>query len=48
MIWDMVKKPIFSKILEKKNIKEIATRVLGQDYTVAFSTYEKHLRLMRN
>ncbi len=36
MIWDIIeKKPIFSKILENKNIKEIATRVLGQDYTVA-------------
>tara|TARA_B100000035_G_C20983010_1_gene546412 strand:+ start:437 stop:1411 length:975 start_codon:yes stop_codon:yes gene_type:complete len=36
MIWDIIEqKPIFSKILENKHIKEIATRVLGKDYTVA-------------
>lgn len=36
MVWDIIEhKPIFSKILENKQIKEIATRVLGDDYTVA-------------
>ena len=35
MIWDVIeKKPVFAKILENKFIKEIATRVLGANYTV--------------
>ena len=36
MIWDIIeKKPRFNEILENKYIKEIATRVLGANYTVS-------------
>ena len=34
MIWDVIEKTSFAKILENKFIKEIATRVLGANYTV--------------